>query len=32
MKAVELKMIERAKDLLSSGDVARVMGWKIGEF
>ena len=32
MKAVELKMIERAKDLLSSGAVARVIGWKKGEF
>ena len=32
MKAVELKMIERAKELLSSGEVARVIGWKKGEF
>ena len=32
MKAVELKMIERAKELLSSGAVARVIGWKKGEF
>ena len=32
MKAVELKMIERAKDLLSSGAVARVIGWKKGDF
>ena len=32
MKAVELKMLERAKELLSSGEVARVIGWKKGEF
>jgi len=32
MKDVELKMIERAKELLSSGEVARVVGWKKGEF
>ncbi len=32
MKAVELKMIERAKELLSSGAVVRVIGWKKGEF
>ena len=32
MKDVELKMIERAKELLSSGEVARVIGWKKGEF
>ena len=32
MKAVELKIIERAKELLSSGEVARVIGWKKGEF
>ena len=32
MKAVELKMLERAKELLSSGEVARVIGWKRGEF
>lgn len=32
MKNVELKMIERAKELLSSGEVARVIGWKKGEF
>ena len=32
MKDVELKMIERAKALLESGEVARVVGWKKGEF
>ena len=32
MKDVELKMIERAKELLSSKEVARVIGWKKGEF
>lgn len=32
MKEVELKMIERAKALLESGEVARVVGWKKGEF
>ena len=32
MKDVELKMLERAKELLSSGEVARVIGWKKGEF
>ena len=32
MNAVEMKMIERAKELLSSGEVARVIGWKKGEF
>ena len=32
MKDVELKMIERAKELLSGGEVARVIGWKKGEF
>ena len=32
MKAVELKMIERAKQLLESGEVARVIGWKKGDF
>ena len=32
MKAVELKMLERAKELLASGEVARVIGWKKGEF
>ncbi|MBQ7948224.1 MAG: 4Fe-4S dicluster domain-containing protein [Clostridia bacterium] len=32
MKDVELKMIERAKELLASGEVARVIGWKKGEF
>ncbi len=29
---VELKMLERAKELLASGEVARVIGWKKGEF
>ena len=28
MKDVELKMLERAKQLLESGEVARVIGWK----
>ena len=32
MKDVELKMLERAKTLLESGEVARVIGWKKGEF
>ncbi len=32
MKEVELKMIERAKALLESGEVARVVGWKKGDF
>ena len=32
MKDVELKMLERAKALLESGEVARVVGWKKGEF
>ena len=32
MKDVELKMLERAKALLASGEVARVVGWKKGEF
>ena len=32
MKDVELKMLERAKQLLESGEVARVIGWKKGEF
>ena len=32
MKEVELKMIERAKQLLESGEVARVIGWKKGDF
>ena len=32
MKEVELKMLERAKALLESGEVARVIGWKKGEF
>ncbi len=32
MKDVALKMLERAKELLASGEVARVIGWKKGEF
>ena len=32
MKEVELKMLERAKQLLQSGEVARVIGWKKGDF
>jgi len=32
MKEVELKMLERAKALLESGEVARVVGWKKGGF
>ena len=32
MKDVEMKMIERAKALLESGEVARVVGWKKGDF
>ena len=32
MKDVEKKMIERAAELLKSGEVARVVGWKKGEF
>ena len=32
MKDVEMKMLERAKALLESGEVARVVGWKKGEF
>ena len=32
MKDVELKMISRAKELLESGEVARVVGWKKGDF
>ena len=32
MKDVELKMLERAKALLQSGEVARVIGWKKGDF
>ncbi|MBQ9729302.1 MAG: 4Fe-4S ferredoxin, partial [Clostridia bacterium] len=32
MKDVQLKMIERATELLQSGEVARVIGWKKGEF
>lgn len=32
MKEVEMKMLERAKALLESGEVARVVGWKKGEF
>lgn len=32
MKEVALKMLERAKALLESGEVARVVGWKKGDF
>ena len=32
MKEVALKMLERAKELLSSGEVARVVAWKKGDF
>ncbi len=32
MKEVELKMLDRAKALLESGEVARVVGWKKGDF
>ncbi len=32
MREVELKMLERAKALLESGEVARVIGWKKGDF
>ena len=32
MKEVALKMLERAKELLASGEVARVIGWKKGDF
>ncbi|MBQ7913483.1 MAG: 4Fe-4S dicluster domain-containing protein [Clostridia bacterium] len=32
MKDVQLKMLERAKELLASGEVARVVGWQKGEF
>ncbi len=32
MKEVALKMKERAKELLESGEVARVVGWKKGDF
>ena len=32
MKDVERKMIERAKELLESGEIKRVIGWKKGEF
>lgn len=32
MRDVELKMKERATELLASGEVARVIGWKKGEF
>lgn len=32
MNNVETKMIERAKALLESGEVARVIGWKKGDF
>ena len=32
MKEVEMKMLERAKALLESGEVARGVGWKKGDF
>ncbi|MBO5411546.1 MAG: 4Fe-4S dicluster domain-containing protein [Clostridia bacterium] len=32
MKEVEMKMLERAKALLESGEVARVVAWKKGDF
>ena len=32
MREVELTMLERAKQLLESGEVARVVGWKKGDF
>ncbi len=32
MKDVALKMVERAKALLESGEVARIVGWKKGDF
>lgn len=32
MKDVALKMLERAKELLEKGEVARVIGWKKGDF
>ena len=32
MKEVEMKMLDRAKSLLESGEVARVIGWKKGDF
>ncbi len=32
MREVELKMLERAKALLESGEVQRVVGWKKGDF
>ena len=32
MKEVQLKALERAKALLESGEVARVVGWKKGDF
>ena len=32
MKDVQLKMLERAQALLESGEVARVIGWKKGDF
>ncbi len=32
MREVEVKMLERAKLLLESGEVARVIGWKKGDF
>ena len=32
MKEVAMKMLERAQQLLESGEVARVVGWKKGDF
>lgn len=32
MSEIQTKMIERAKELLESGEVSRVVGWKKGEF
>ncbi len=32
MRDVEEKMLERSKELLTSGEVQRVIGWKKGEF
>lgn len=32
MTELETKIIEKAKELLTSGEVARVVGWKKGEF
>ncbi|MBE5753483.1 MAG: 4Fe-4S ferredoxin, partial [Clostridiales bacterium] len=32
MREVEQKMLARAKELLESGEVVRVVGWKKGDF